>query len=59
MPIVVRELIIRARLDEGSEEHSNLRPTGRSQGEETITTEKIVSLCVEKVMETLERKKER
>lgn len=59
MPIVVRELIIRASLDEGSDEQSDLRLRGRTHGNEAINTEEIVSLCVEKVMETLERKKER
>ena len=59
MPIVVRELIIRARLDERSNGQSGFRPSGTAQSNEAINTEEIVSLCVEKVMETIEHIKER
>lgn len=57
MPIVVREMIIRARLDEGSNGQSRTLPA--SSINEDIQTEEIVALCVEKVMETMERIKER
>lgn len=60
MSIIIRELVIRARL----EEESSSTPTNGTEsgvspslGESEI--ERIVTLCVEKVMENLERKKER
>ncbi|MEN8228464.1 MAG: DUF5908 family protein [Bacteroidota bacterium] len=59
MPIVVRELVIRARLDERSNGSSTPQPLANLQAAETINTDEIVSLCVEKVMEVIERKKER
>ncbi len=59
MPIIVRELIIRARLDERSNGQSRLQTPGIAQAEEAIKTDEIVSLCVEKVMEAIERKEER
>lgn len=61
MSIVIRELVIRARLEE-------TEPTARMNGSvkagrnaplKDEDVEHIVALCVEKVMETLERKKER
>jgi len=59
MPIVVRELIIRARVDEKTNGHSGGPSEGDARRMEALKTEKIVSLCVEKVMEAIERKKER
>jgi len=59
MPIVVRELIIRARVDENTGGRSGDYSEGNARRMESLKTEKIVSLCVEKVMEALERKKDR
>jgi hypothetical protein len=59
MPIIVRELIIRARLDEGRGGQAE-RPAGDNTGRtEIVNTEEIISLCVEKVIQAIERKKER
>lgn len=59
MPIVVRELVIRARLDERSNGSSRPQPQAGLQPAETFNTDEIVSLCVEKVMDVIEGKKER
>jgi len=61
MPIVVRELIIRARIEEANTSGGNGVNASLSNGlgMDTAKTEEIVALCVEKVMETIERKKQR
>lgn len=60
MSIIIRELVIRARLEE---ESSSTQTNGTESGVRTSLGESeiehIVTLCVEKVMENLERKKER
>lgn len=61
MSIVIRELVIRARLEEAeATTHTNGSvKEGRSAQLRDAEIEHIVALCVEKVMETLERKQER
>lgn len=59
MPIVVRELVIRARLDERTSGRSRPQNPIDMPSSELVNTDEIVSLCVEKVMEAIERKKER
>ena len=61
MPIVVRELIIRARVEETNTSGNKNTPASSSNGSgmHAGKLEEIVALCVEKVMEALERKKER
>lgn len=61
MSIVVRELVIRARVEE-SKDASCRNGSAKSPREPETSgqdMERIVALCVEKVMETIERKKER
>jgi hypothetical protein len=55
MPIVIRELVIRARVDSDSRENGAQAPVENN----AIETERVISLCVEKVIKILERKKER
>ena len=57
MPIVVRELIIRARVEETDTAQQAAVPNSSQQQLEK--TEDLVQLCVEKVMEAIEHKKER
>lgn len=58
MPIVVRELVIRARVEEvGAAANGAGRPP--ASGLPDMDLQRIVSLCVEQVMDNLERQKER
>jgi hypothetical protein len=57
MPVIVKELIVKARVDE-IQQSSDISDVGFSQIDEQ-KMEVLVALCVEKVMETLERQKER
>lgn len=62
MSIVVRELIIRARVEDSdcaSGKNGQNRQNGKVSAVNDEETERIVALCTEKVMEALERKKER
>jgi hypothetical protein len=62
MPIVVRELVIRARVDEVAGNGSNggpARPAAESGRIRDAEFERIVALCVEKVMDNIRRGKER
>jgi hypothetical protein len=63
MPIVVRELVVRASVEEAEESNTCTTPSEnesdrQSTGGDT-NTENIVAICVEKVMQALELKKER
>ena len=53
MPIVVRELVIRARLDERTSGRSRPQNPIDMPSSELVNTDEIVSLCVEKVMEAI------
>jgi hypothetical protein len=59
MPVVVRELIIRARVEEinSSDSPGAASPSTGDTG--TTNQEDIIAICVEKVMEALELKNER
>jgi hypothetical protein len=60
MPIVVRELVIRARVEEvagSSGGNGATRPPASGLAEAEL--ERVVALCVEQVLNTLERRKER
>lgn len=58
MPIVIRELIIRAQVQEtaGTSSRGNVRG---DSGMQNADLEKLVSLCVEKTLKVLERKTEK
>jgi Family of unknown function (DUF5908) len=56
MPIVVREMIIRSRVEEVNPRNQQTPP---SQSGSSKPNEQLVALCVEKVMEAIERKRER
>ncbi len=61
MPIEVRELVIRARIDDTPDagDDTRTRITGSSGGLTERDVQRIVSLCVEKVMQVIKRQKER
>ena len=62
MPIVVRELVIRARVEEAAGVSAGNRPphpSADASGMRDAEIQRIVALCVEQVMERLEREKER
>ena len=62
MPIVVRELVIRARVEE-VESRASLNGAdprdAQSPALQNADIERIVALCVEKALAAMERKKER
>ncbi|MGB8192004.1 MAG: DUF5908 family protein [Chitinophagaceae bacterium] len=60
MPIEVRELIIRARIEDAPAEKSSSSQGGnQSKGLTEHDMQKIISLCAEEVMNALKRQKER
>lgn len=61
MPIIVRELVIRARVEDVESPPSGSRSSssGQSAGIPDGQIERIVALCVEKTLLALERNKER
>jgi len=59
MPIVVRELIVRARVEEANATNRCVTPSENGSNAPSSNTEAIVALCVEKVMEAIDLKKER
>ena len=65
MPIVVRELVVRASVDEANEGNSCSTPeTNDKNGSQMSNsgdgaTESIIAICVEKVMQAIELKQER
>lgn len=62
MPIIVRELIIRARVEEAANtSHRNAleRPPKGGSGIQESDVQRIVALCVEEVMINLDRNQER
>jgi hypothetical protein len=56
MSIVVREMIIRSRVEEANPRNQQ---TQSSRSGSSQPNEQLIALCVEKVMEAIERKKER
>lgn len=58
MPIVVKELVIRARVEElsNSQQSDSSAPASERSKRDV---EEIIALCVERVMEAIERKNER
>jgi hypothetical protein len=56
MPIVVREMIIRSRVEEVNPRNQHSQSFRQTSSQ---PTEQLVALCVEKVMEAIERKRER
>jgi hypothetical protein len=62
MPIVVRELVIRARVEEaeaGAGAGGAARPAASAAALTEVDVQRVVAMCVEKVMQTLERQRER
>ena len=60
MPVIVRELIIRARVEEVNSPGNNGAVSSSDAGSSaSAKTEDIVAICVEKVMEAIELKKDR
>ena len=59
MPVVVRELIIRARVEEVNSSESPGASATSAAGTSMASQEDIIAICVEKVMEALELKIER
>jgi hypothetical protein len=62
MPIVVRELVIRARVEEagsGTAAPGGGRPAPGAAALTEVDVQRVVALCVERVMENLERYRER
>ena len=62
MPIVVRELVIRARVEDvesGPAANGPKNRAARRTGIENADIECIVALCVERALAAIERKKER
>ena len=57
MPIEVRELIIKARVEETSSGNTGGNGTQSSMNEKEI--QKIIALCAEEVLKVLKRQKER
>lgn len=58
MPVEIRELIIRARVDDTTATRNGNSPV-TTQGLSERELQKIVSLCAEQVMDILKRQKER
>jgi len=60
MPIVIRELVIRARVEESAsprDTSSGANNNGQRMSEADI--DKIIAVCIEKVMAAINRKNER
>lgn len=55
MPIEVRELVIKATIEDASSNNTTLGKNGSLPN----SSEEIVKLCIEKVMEILKKEKER
>jgi hypothetical protein len=55
MPIVIRELVIRAHVESESRQDSAKKAIDESPAD----LDRLVSICVEKTLQILERKKER
>lgn len=62
MPIVIRELVIRARVEENDHPSRNNGPNSmdmKSQKISEMEIERIVAICIEKTMAVINRKTER
>jgi len=59
MPVEIRELIIRARVDDSVAATRNGSSPATTQALSERELQKIVSLCAEQVMDILKRQKER
>lgn len=62
MPIVIRELVIRARVEENdhpSRNNGSISTDMKSQKISEMEIERIVAMCIEKTMAVINRKNER
>ena len=59
MPIQIKELIIRATVDEGRGENKGNGPKGANATSSKINEEELVKRCVDEVMEVLRLQNER
>lgn len=56
MPVYIRELVVRARVESSK---SSVSPTPDTPGREPVDRRALVEDCVEEVLRVLERKRER
>lgn len=60
MTVIIRELIIRARIEDAEYDHAPRHQNNNSTSDmENIDFEKLVAVCVEKTLLVMERKQER